>query len=251
MTTYSFQNTQFNFTKYLRDPEGSSKLENIPDERMQIYVDLIYNNIEGFLSGSFPVLRSIIPNEKWYLLVRDFIRSHQAQTPYFLEISQEFLTYLFQANHNLLNEFPFMCALAHYEWVELALDISEEELPSETLWSDQIENRSASLSPLAMLLSYPWPVHQLSAGFIPKSSSTTTHLLVYRNRNYQIQFMELSATSSRLLQLCRDNPQLIIQDQLMLLKKEIDNSAFTLIQNQVKPFFQQLHSLDLVFFDLF
>jgi uncharacterized protein len=248
MTIYSFQNTQFNFTKYLRDPDVHPKPENLPDERMQIYVDLIYNNIEGFLSGAFPVLRSIIPDEKWHGLTRDFIRSHQSRTPYFLEISQEFLTYLFQTDHQLLDEFPFMRALAHYEWVELALDVSKDELPAETSVPDSIENHQVSLSPLAVLLSYPWPVHQLSANFIPKSSNATTYLLVYRNRHYQIQFMELSATSSRLLQLCRDNPQLTIRDQLMLLRKEIDNSAFILIQNQVNTFFQQLHSLDLVFF---
>lgn len=247
MTTYSFQNTQFNFTKYLRDPAANKKPENISHERMQVYVELIYNNIEGFLSGSFPVLRSIIPDEKWHALARDFIRTHQAQTPYFLEICQEFLTYLFQTENPIIDEFPFMRALAHYEWVELALDISEEELPPVTNLPDNIDMHQVSLSPLAMLLFYPWPVHQLSVNFIPDAGSET-HLLVYRNRNYQIQFMELSATSSRLLQLCRDNPQLTIRDQLILLQKEIDQASFSAIQNQVNAFFHQLHRQDLVFF---
>jgi uncharacterized protein len=247
MTNYSFQNTQFNFTKYLRDPAANKIPENIPNERMQVYVELIYNNIEGFLSGSFPVLRSIIPDEKWHLLARDFIRSHQAQTPYFLEICQEFLTYLFQTEHPIVDEFPFIRALAHYEWVELALDISEEELPPATAWPDTLDKHAVKISPLAILLFYPWPVHQISANFIPDTGSDT-HLLVYRNRNYQIQFMELSATSSRLLQLCRDNPQLTICDHLMQLQKEIDPAAFNVIQHQINTFFHQLHHQDLVFF---
>lgn len=244
----SFQKTQFEFTQYLRDPESFELPDKIQPERMQVYVELIYNNIEGFISGAFPVLRSIIPDQQWHGLVRDFIKTHQSQTPYFLQISQEFLTYLLQDSHPLVNNFPFMIALAHYEWVELALDVAEEELPEVTVWPEDILNHCVQISPLSMILSYPWPVHQLSAGFIPQRSNSITYLLVYRNRNYKIQFMELSATSSRLLQLCRDRPQLTIQNQLTLLKKEIDHSAFALIQSQANTFFQQLYRLDLVFF---
>jgi uncharacterized protein len=242
--TNSFQQTQFNFTQYLRDPDGQLIPNAIPQERMQVYVELIYNNIEGFISGAFPVLRSIIPDQKWHGLVRDFIKMHRAQTPYFLQISQEFLTYLFQHSHPLMDEFPFMIALAHYEWVELALDVSEEELPEATAWPEDLLAAKIILSPVSMILTYPWPVHQLSPDFTPSISTGDTHLLVYRNREDQIQFMELSAVSSRLLQLCRDNPQISLEHQLQALRQEMGAS---ISDSQIIPFLQQLHQLEIVF----
>lgn len=243
----SFQKSQFEFTQYLRDPESFDLPDNIQPERIQVYVELIYNNIEGFISGAFPVLRSIIPDQKWHSLVRDFIKTHQSQTPYFLQISQEFLTYLLQNSHPLVKDFPFMIALAHYEWVELALDVAEEELPKATAWPDDLLSSRVSVSPLSMILSYPWPVHRLSANFTPRMPETETHLLVYRNAEDQIQFMELSAASSRLLQLCRDNPQISLGQQLQDLRRE---GASSITDTQIISFLQQLHQSGIVFFYL-
>ncbi len=245
--SHSFQETQLNFTRYLRDPDSSVLPDDIPPERMQIYVELIYNNIEGFIAGAFPVLRSIIPDEKWHGLVRDFIKTHFAQTPYFLQISQEFLTYLLQHSHPLQKGYPFMVALAHYEWVELALDVAEDELPAATPWPDDLLGSRVTLSPLSMILSYPWPVHQLSPDFLPENESET-HLLVYRNRSDQIEFVHLSAVSSRLLQLCRDNPLSPLVEQLGYLRGEGAGEGIS--EQQIEMFFLQLHQSDLVFFNL-
>ncbi|MBK8186096.1 MAG: putative DNA-binding domain-containing protein [Cellvibrio sp.] len=243
----SFQKTQFEFTQYLRDPESLGLPGNIQPERMQVYVELIYNNIEGFISGAFPVLRSIIPDESWHGLVRDFIKTHESQTPYFLQISQEFLTFLLQHSHPLVKDYPFMIALAHYEWVELALDVSEGELPASTPWPEALLNSRVSVSPLSIILSYPWPVHHLSPRVTP-NTEIETHLLVYRNRQDQVQFMELNATSSRLLQLCRDNASVSLDQHLNQLHQE--GLEETLDNASLERFFRGLHLSDLVFFDL-
>jgi uncharacterized protein len=240
-----FQKTQFEFTQYLRDPDLFELPTNIQRDRMQVYVELIYNNIEGFISGAFPVLRSIIPDQQWHGMVRDFIKHHSAQTPYFLQISQEFLTYLFQNPHPLQTKFPFMAALAHYEWVELALDVSEEVLPESCDFPENFLHENALLSPLTMILVYPWPVQKISPGYIP-STETETHLMVYRNRQDEIKFVELTATSSRFLQLCRDNPQNLLQEQINQLTHETGNAAFT--NQQIEAFCRQLHHLEILFF---
>ncbi|OEC36203.1 Putative DNA-binding domain-containing protein [Pseudomonas cuatrocienegasensis] len=85
------------------------------------------NNIEGFISGAFPVLHRLIEASRWQRLVRSFIAEHQARTPYFLQISQEFLAWLQQGYVAEAGDPPFVLELAHYEWVELALDVSEAE----------------------------------------------------------------------------------------------------------------------------
>lgn len=239
----SFQQTQLQFTRYLRDPVGQPPAA-LPATRMQVYVELIYNNIENFLASAFPVLRSIIPDEKWHSLIRDFIRDHSSQTPYFLEISQEFLSYLLRNPHPLANDFPFLTALAHYEWIELVLDIADEELPEETMLPADLEAAIIQISPVSAILAYPWPVHKISSEFLP-TESTETHLLVYRNRQDEVKFMELSLTSSRFLQLCRDKPQTLEEHRQQLIHEGMDKEQ---LQQQLPLLIHQLYSKDLVFF---
>jgi len=54
-----FQQEQYRFTAHIRDPEKNPAPDTIEDRRMAVYRDLFYNNVEGFLSRSFPVLRKI------------------------------------------------------------------------------------------------------------------------------------------------------------------------------------------------
>ncbi|MCP4827546.1 MAG: DUF2063 domain-containing protein, partial [Proteobacteria bacterium] len=42
--------------RYLRDPQNNPPPEDVEQRRLKIYEDLIYNNIEGFISSGFPVL---------------------------------------------------------------------------------------------------------------------------------------------------------------------------------------------------
>ncbi|MEC8428709.1 MAG: putative DNA-binding domain-containing protein, partial [Pseudomonadota bacterium] len=109
----SFIETQKQLADHLRDPEINSAPANVEERRLKIYRDLIYKNIEGFISGGFPILRTLYSEADWQELVRGFIRTHQSESPYFLEVSQEFLRYL-QEEHDLRDCDPkFMLELAH------------------------------------------------------------------------------------------------------------------------------------------
>ena len=82
--------------RYLRDPAGEEPPRGVEQRRLDIYQNLIFNNIEGFISGGFPVLRSLYDESDWLGLVRAFIDSHRCTTPYFLEIGQEFMQFLLE-----------------------------------------------------------------------------------------------------------------------------------------------------------
>jgi hypothetical protein len=196
--------SQLTMARYLRDPQNNPPPGGVEPRRLKIYQDLVYNNIEGFISGGFPVLRSLYNDTDWHGLVRTFIDQHRCHTPYFLEISQEFLQFLMQDYQARATDPPFLAELAHYEWVELALDTSEEELPEEV----EVEEVLAvvpRLSPLAWSLSYRCPVHRIGPGFRPREAAEPTYLAVYRNRADKVRFMELNAMTSRLLEKVRDN----------------------------------------------
>ena len=204
-----FRRLQKAFAAHIRDPQNSRAPEGIEDRRMAIYRDLFYNNIESFLSGNFPVLRKITPDDKWHRIVRDFMVMHRCETPHFPEIAQEFLAYLAESRQAESDDYPFMLELAHYEWVELALGISDDDavLPPHDPNGDLLEGVPLA-SPVAWNMTYSFPVHRISPELIPEApSAEPVHLVVYRDRLDVIHFLEINALTQHLLELVRQNSE--------------------------------------------
>jgi uncharacterized protein len=210
--------------RYLRNPEEEPVPENIEPRRLKIYEDLVYNNIEGFLLGGFPVLHSLYAEQDWRDLVRAFMQNHRCHSPYFLEISQEFLQFLMHDHSARECDPPFMAELAHYEWVELALDVSQEMLP-DCLPVENLAGSVPHLSALAWSLCYQYPVHRIGPEFVPREAQEPTYLLVYRDREDSVQFMELNAPTSRLLEMIRANEAATISELLQQLASELGMAA--------------------------
>lgn len=178
---------QRQFAARIRQPQRQPLLSGINEERMSVYEALFFNNIDGFISGAFPVLRQLLDAPRWQRLVRSFIAEHPASTPYFLHISQEFIAWLQHGYRAEAGDPPFLLELAHYEWVELALDVSEATIPARG-WS-----------PLAWPLAYQWPVQRIGVGFTPAAPpDEPTCLLVWRDAQDTVRFMQLTPFSYQL-----------------------------------------------------
>lgn len=198
----SFQQVQYEFGQHLRDPEAPlpNTLKAIELRRLKIYQELIFKNVEGFISGGFPVLRQLYNEQDWSELIRDFIIKHESHSPYFLEISEEFLAYLQEERVMQESDPAFMLELAHYEWVELALDVAEADL-SEPMDKNLLADLP-QVSPLVWTLSYQYPVHLIGPEYQPtEPPEQSTFLLVYRTREDKVAFMESNAVTVSALQL--------------------------------------------------
>ena len=224
MSTSPLRESQMRMARFLRDPASQAPPEGVEPRRLRIYQDLIYNNIEGFISGGFPVLRSLYDDDDWHALVRRFIDGHRCHTPYFLEISQEFLRFLMEDFEPRECDPPFLVELAHYEWVELGLDVSEAEIPDDTGTGDMLQAR-VRLSPLAWVLAYRFPVHQIGPGYRPDTAGDPTYLAVYRDRSDKVRFMALNSAMARLLELLRDADGQPLAEVLAALARELDTPA--------------------------
>lgn len=196
-----FREVQMAFAGHIRNPELAAP-DAIEDRRMAIYRRLIYNNIQNFCSTAFPVLKTLLDDAHWQDMTRDFMIKHRCQRPLFNEIAQEFIDYL-ENERDLANDPPFIQELAHYEWVELALSIASPEFQQRKVEPDSdLLSLSLKRSPLAWLLAYQFPVHQIGVDNQPSEPSAQPHfLLVYRNANDQVKFIELNPVSARLLEL--------------------------------------------------
>lgn len=235
-------------TSYIRDPDSTDGPAGIESRRLNIYRDLFYKNIEGFISGGFPVLRSLFEDDSWHRLVRDFMIQHHCHTPYFLEISQEFLLYLQNGYSQREGDPPFIQELAHYEWVELALDVADEDLTAVPFLADgDLLESTPLVSPLAWSLAYQYPVHHIGEKFQPQQAPMTpTFLIVYRNRADEVGFMETNSVTARMLEILQQEQSLSGRQVLMQIATELNHADPDQVVAGGLEVLQQLLSLDII-----
>lgn len=159
-------------------------------------------------------------------MIRDYFSNHLSHTPLFPEMPREFLMYL-ENERNNPEDPDFINELAHYEWVELALMTSDidETINRETINPDgDLLNGSPVLSPLAWILNYHYPVHQISDEFIPQEPSEhPVFILVYRDNEDEVHFMELNPITAQLLQLITEKPNLTSKQILELIAEQMQH----------------------------
>lgn len=207
----SFKETQYAFVEHIRDPQNNAYDGGIENRRLQIYRELFFNNILGFLSSGFPVLEEIYGEENWQALARKFFSQHDSRSPYFVDISKEFVEYLSNEYQMTETDPAFLQELAHYEWLELAISIRKSD-QNATIF-DESDNSISTLpetvifSELATLASYQYPVHQLSNTYQPDVNEEITYLVVYRNALDEVNFTLVNAVSAHLLTLIQQSEQ--------------------------------------------
>ena len=210
------------FAAHLRDPQRAPAPADVEDRRMAIYRALIFNNVSSLLAANFPVLHRLLEGLRWDAAVRDFFIRHRCRTPLFLELPREFLDYL-QNERAAPDDPPFLLELAHYEWVELALQISDEEPDlSGVDPNGDLVSAAPVVSPLVRNLTYRFPVHRIMPEFQPgEPPAEPTRLLAYRTRGDRVEFLEINAVTQRLIQLLQESRSSSGHDILKQLAAEL------------------------------
>ena len=218
------QDVQFRFTAHLRDPEIVPVPAGIDDRRMRVYRELVYANMESFISSNFPVIRSLYDDAQWERLAREFLREHRCHTPLFPEFGREFLRWLETRQEQGRGDPPWLLELAHYEWAELALSLDEARI--DAVAHDPAGDPVAgipAMSPLACVLAYRFPVQRISPQFRPvETPAEPTLLLLVRGRDDRVRFHEINALSALLIERLQQNTQTSGRDCLDALLADYD-----------------------------
>ena len=203
----SLKDIQYRFTRHIRDPDNAPAPEDIEERRMAIYRDLLYRNVESFLANSFPVLRKVLKDDEWHSLMREYFRNHKARTPLFPRMPQEFLQYLQDEKETAGSMYPFLLELAHYEWVELALSLDTREIRQDGINPEgDLLSGVPVLNELSWSLAYEYPVHRIGPDFLPEAKpAQPVCLLVYRDRQDKVRFIELNPLAARLVDCLKEN----------------------------------------------
>jgi len=243
-----FIRRQYEFAAHIRDPQHQPAPGNIEDRRMAIYRELFFNNVEGFIAGTFPVLRTVLDDATWHTLLRDYFSEHRARTPLFLEMPREFLNWLENERGEQHGDLPFLRELAHYEWVELALSISEESLDVPGVdGNGDLMKGIPVLSPLAWHLAYNFPVQRIGPDFLPDSpGDNPTCLVVYRDREHSVGFMEINPVTKRLLELVDEDSGATGEKLLSRIATEMNHPDPDVVIRGGAEILDNLHQKDII-----
>ncbi len=90
---------------------------------------------------------------------------------------------------------------------------------------DNLLKQHIALSPLAWPLAYQYPVQKISPAFLPdEAPEQPTFLIVYRNQDDDVNFIEITPITYRLLELIQENEQLLTEDCLKQVARRIESS---------------------------
>lgn len=214
-----FKEKQYAFAAHIRDPENVPAPEGIETRRMAIYRQLFFNNLYSLLGTFFPVLRKIHSDKQWSRFVRGFMQKHRAQTPYFLQLPEEFLGYLQNEFEAQEDDFPFLTELAHYEYAELALAVAEDEpdLTGVDANGDLLGGVPVK-SDLSWSFAYRYAVHRIAPDYLPREpEAQPVYLALYRDADGDVGFLELNAITAALLDAIESNEDSLTGETLLRL----------------------------------
>ena len=221
-----FQKKQYEFSAFIRDPQKNPAPLDVEPRRMAVYRELFFNNVEGFLSNTFPVLKSLLPEDDWLDLVQDYFCKNRSDSPYFLSIPEHFIDYLNADRDGNAKDLPFMQELAHYEWIEMVLELAEGEAhqSSSSLGVDALLSSVVRVSDLAYPLAYGFPVHQISPEYQPDTCpENPTYLVVYRDHHDHVKFMEINVVTYALMGIIESNPEQDCKTHLQETVKQLNH----------------------------
>ncbi len=244
----SFKKIQYDFTAHLRDPELAAPPSDIEDRRMEIYRGLFYRNVKNFIDKAFPVLRKLYNDENWHKMVRDFFANHQSISPYFKDISLEFLTYLQNERESQTEDPAFIKELAHYEWLEIKITFSDIE-PDLSIIDKHgyLLTGIPVLSPLAQMHGYHFPVHKIKPSFQPEIPSEQVHfLMVHRDLQDKVSFTELNPITAMLVEMLEKDNSRTGQECLDEIIKQINHPNPDSVYKGGEQTLKQLRTKDII-----
>lgn len=198
-----FQSVQSEFVSAIKDPSSYQRRSNEESRRMEIYQSLFFNNIDNFVSTAFPVLKSIViklyGEKGWESLVRQFFIEHECRSPYFAEISKEFVEYLSRSPELTITLPEFSAELAHYEWLELDVSIRSND-DTATFYEEGQNVGKVKVSPYASLAGYSYAVHLIGDDYMPETTAPEQQFyVVYRDAQCNVQFANINPVTAILL----------------------------------------------------
>ncbi|MGN5753760.1 DNA-binding domain-containing protein [Acinetobacter calcoaceticus] len=235
-----FQTMQQQFCEWIRDPDLEIPQE-LPVERMQIYRDLLFNNVSSFIDLVYPVARAMLPELKWQQVLSEFFQKARCRSPLYNDISLEFREYLAEQRHPIMQEYPWLAELLQFEWLELYLDTVEIE--------DVVlhENYAWQLSTQVWVLVYQYPVYRWTTLTTQEQVELSpSAVMVWRDEQDRVRIEQLSPLFAMLIEQLTQNIMLTDHDIFTLIRSVLADLTESEIYLQIQELKNLLTRLQLI-----
>lgn len=165
-------------------------------DRLGIYRELARTSLEEPLMNIFPISHALLAGD-WDACVSVFLASRTIRSPHYRDIAPAFVEWLSESNWGI-ERWPFLLALAHFEYVEVMVGHWPSEASKQSLGQEPMPDLKIVLSEGAQVLSYEFAVH-LATVASPEPQKTPTHLLAYQDREDEFRIFELTPATAALL----------------------------------------------------
>lgn len=190
------------FTQHLRDPDRIAPPADLAPERVAVYANAVIRNAETFIGENFPRIKSLLAEQAWLSMVRDYFSRHPSTTPLFVELPGEFLRYLDELR-DAPDDPAFLYELAHFEFLETQVSADEQRIDEREIdpKGDVIAGVPV-VNPTLRLVRYTFPVHRIDASNQPDAApDAPTFIAAFRDRGNHFGFIDLNSASARAVEL--------------------------------------------------
>lgn len=238
-----FRAFQSSFAARIRDPKAHPRPTGVPARRMRVYEELLYNNIDSFLLACYPITRQILGVRAWRRTVKTFFAEYRSHSPLFRDIPRGFLDWLAPRTGDLFPHFPWLGEFMTYEWLELDVVTSPEEVDWNRIdpQGDLLDGMPV-LDPTARLACFAYPVHRIGPRRRPKVPGDQPHCFaIFRDASDQARFIELTPVLARLLELLLEGGA-SGREAVARLGREIDYPDLPRLENSALEMLSKLRS---------
>ena len=204
--THDFQALQRQLTAHLRDPQSNPAPKGPEERRIAIYRRLVFGNVSRLLAANFPIARKQLGEEAFSALIRDFLREHRAETPYFPRLAGELQAWYQKVQHRREHDPAWLRELILFESEKRRLRNCADPTPAPEIDPDgDVISGVPAPSPLLRLLTLRYPVHKGKAGKLnDQPPQTPSFLLLRRDRAGRMRTEELGVLVAGLLAMILD-----------------------------------------------
>lgn len=193
---------------------NEGEIEGTRQDRLHNYRRLIYTIYWDALSDAYPIAKSILKEDQWDKMVDDFISECACNEPQLFRMPYSLIGFAEHKSYAEAFSLPYLLDLLLFEWIEIEVH-SMKDLPEKTLLSiTKVEDGHLEFNPYFSLIKLNYPIHQLKKQNIDQLKGEY-FLLIYREKNGTVQYMELNGFTANLIeQLSANSAELTLTETL-------------------------------------
>lgn len=214
-------------------------LQGVVPERMEQYRQLVQSAFIDTLESAFPIAHSVLPTDKWNLLVYSFMKEHKAKSHQIWKLPFELLEYTLQGNWSGKLTLPSLHDLLLFEWLEIDIyTMPDVPLPACTNFGNW-ETSAIVVTPESVVQHLKYPVHKVAVSEANKQIGNY-YVLFFRQANTgDVKFFDLSPFLAFVVEQLQEKPR-SLPELIGILQETFSINDIEQVKHQLTRFLNSL-----------